>query len=322
MTLPEIPCSSVFVVHDAAIDASLLPECPRFAVEAGEASKTMETVLAIDKWLLESGADRDSLVVGIGGGVLTDLVGFAASIYLRGVRFGFVPTTLLGMVDAANGGKNGVNFEGYKNMLGTFSKPDFVLVCPEFLRSLPEREFLSGVAEMLKAFIIADWEAYDAAVELFSEHSAAGILASGALSAELSSLIGKARAVKEGIVSRDFREAGERRKLNLGHTFAHAIESLAASRGLDIRHGEAVAMGIVLASEMAVSRGLAEEDFPEMIKMDFEDCGLPVECPFTLSEMAGVLVHDKKVSGGVLNLVLPVSIGEVEILPVDIKELV
>lgn len=322
MRFPDIKCSSVFVVYDASLDEALLPDCPRFKVEAGEGRKTLETVLEIEKWLLGLGADRDSLLVGIGGGVVTDLVGFAASIYLRGIRFGLVPTTLLAMVDAAYGGKNGVNFEGLKNMLGTFSKPEFVLAEPEFLATLPEREFRSGAAEMLKTFIIGDWEAYDAAVELLSGHTPSRILSSEALTKELMALVDRARAIKEDIVSRDFREAGERRKLNLGHTFAHAVEALALERGLDIRHGEAVAMGMVIAAETAARLGLAEEDFPGMLRMDFEDCGLPADCPFTLSEMAFAISRDKKVEGERLNLVLPVSIGEVEIVPVDPKELV
>lgn len=321
IALPEINCSSVFIVYDAALEPSLLPDVPRYMVRASEAAKTMDTVLDIEKWLLENGADRDSLLVGVGGGVVTDLVGLAASLYLRGIRFGFVPSTLLGMVDAALGGKNGVNFNGLKNMLGTFSLPEFTIVEPSLLKTLPEREFLCGEAEMLKTFLIGDWEAYDSAIELFSEHKPGSILSSEALSASLMELVGRARALKTEIVSRDFREAGERRKLNLGHTFAHAIEALAAEFGLDIRHGEAVAMGIVLAAEIAVRRGLAEEDFPEMLRMDFEDCGLPVECPFTVSEMMAAASHDKKMEGGKLSLVLPVSIGEVEVESVDLNEL-
>ena len=155
-TLDSYP--AVFVVCDRAVEgfARLLGDYPTLTIYASESVKTAETAVDICRWLLEHGADRDALVLAVGGGVTTDLVGFAASIYKRGVAYANVPTTLLGMVDAGLGGKTGVNLDDYKNMLGTFRQPEFTWQFPDVLRSLPKREFLSGAAEMLKTFIIED----------------------------------------------------------------------------------------------------------------------------------------------------------------------
>ena len=142
---------------------------PGMLVEASEATKTMDTVMNICEWLMEQGADRSALVLAIGGGITSDMTGFAASIYKRGVRFAYIPTTLLSQVDAAIGGKTGVNFDRYKNMLGTIRQPEFTYICPQLLVSLPNRDFLSGVAEMLKTFIIEDNENYYDAVGLLSD---------------------------------------------------------------------------------------------------------------------------------------------------------
>ena len=211
-------------------------------IEASEESKTMDTVMEICAWLLENNADRDALVLAIGGGITTDMAGFAASIYKRGVRFAYVPTTLLSQVDAAIGGKTGVNFDRYKNILGVIRQPEFTYICPQVLETLPKRDFLSGAAEMLKTFMIEDNGNYRKAADLFfamaGEYSMevhmygedAGktwrnIVAKNRKA--LTELISAAAQVKAGVVSRDQFERGERRKLNLGHTFAHAIETLA-----------------------------------------------------------------------------------------------
>ena len=142
---------------------------PGMLVDTSEEAKCMDTVMDICGWLLENGADRDALVLAIGGGITTDMVGFAASLYKRGVRCAYVPTTLLAQVDAAIGGKTGVNFDGYKNMLGTICQPEFTYICPDMLVSLPNRDFLSGAAEMLKTFIIEDNENYYDAVGLLTD---------------------------------------------------------------------------------------------------------------------------------------------------------
>ena len=268
-------------------------------IHAGEGEKTMETVIRICTRLLQEGADRSSLLLGIGGGITTDMAGFAACIYKRGIRFGFIPTTLLSQVDAGIGGKTGVNFLGYKNMLGVIRQSEFTFICPEPLSTLPRREFLCGAAEMLKTFIIDDRNGcYERAVRALQ-----GIdLGDEEQIRSLGELIREAASVKAGIVSRDQFESGERRQLNLGHTFAHAIEKVS---GGEIAHGEAVAMGIILAAR------LSDRALEEKLKADFEACGLPAECPFPVQELAGAMALDKKAEGDIIHFIVPVRIGQV-----------
>lgn len=262
------------------------------AIDTSEMGKTMGTVLTICRWLMEAGASRQALVLAVGGGITSDLVGFAASIYKRGIRYANVPTTLLAQVDAAIGGKTGVNLDGFKNMIGVIVQPQFTYISPEPLRTLPEREFKSGLAEMLKTFLIADAKAYKQALEGVNGE-----------------LILRAAAIKAEIVQKDPFEKGERAKLNLGHTFAHAIEHEARVKGADITHGEAVAMGIILAAEKAEKDGVAKKGLAKALRADFQSLGLPTECPFGNIEEA--MKMDKKAEGGKVRFVLPVKPGEV-----------
>lgn len=268
-----------------------------------EEGKTIETVLSLEDWLLATGADRDALLLAVGGGITTDMAGFAASVYKRGIRFAFVPTTLLAQVDAAIGGKTGVNFHSLKNMLGIIRQPDFTYLCPEVLETLPARDFRSGAAEMLKTFIIEDGGNYEKAVRMLSDIAAGASIASRRN--ELQQLISAAAAVKAGVVSRDQFENGERRKLNLGHTFAHAIEWKARESGSDITHGEAVAIGIIQAAKLT-DRALADR-----LSEDFSRAGLPTALPFPLATLADAMLKDKKAEGGKVHFVLIKSIGDV-----------
>ncbi len=290
-------------------------------VKTSERLKSPETVLSICEWLLKKKADRSSLLLGIGGGVLTDMAGFAASIYMRGIRFALVPTTLLAQVDAGAGGKTGVNFCGYKNMLGVIRQPEFTYLCPAFLASLPQRDFFSGAAELLKTFMIDNRDgAYGRAVLVLSciakaeESTFPETVAS--YEQELFRLVSEALRIKMAIVSADPFEHGERRKLNLGHTFAHAIEHCAAEQERDITHGEAVAMGLVLAAGMSEKQGLAREGFRDRIAEDLETCGLGTECPFEKVELMGAMQHDKKNVGESLYFVLMREVGDVVVAPV------
>ena len=311
---------------------------PGRLVDVSEADKTMETVMDICGWLLDNGADRDALVLAVGGGITTDMVGFAASIYKRGVRFAYVPTTLLAQVDASIGGKTGVNFERYKNMLGVIRQPEFTYVCPQVLESLPHREFTAGVAEMLKTFMIEDGGNYQKAVDVLSEmqqgysilppESAADYWTDcvAAYSDELMYLISEAVQVKAGVVSRDQYERGERRKLNLGHTFAHAIETLAQHEECDISHGEAVAMGLVFAARLSDRVFRGDMDTPTALEgsvaIDLCDCGLYPESPFTIEDMAELMLKDKKAEGGKVHFVLLNEIGDVTTYALSVDEVV
>jgi 3-dehydroquinate synthetase len=311
---------------------------PGHLINASEEEKTMDTVMDICGWLLDNGADRDALVLAVGGGITTDLVGFAASIYKRGVRFAYVPTTLLAQVDASVGGKTGVNFERYKNMLGVIRQPEFTFVCPQVLESLPNREFTAGVAEMLKTFMIEDEGNYQKAVDVLSEmqqgysilppESAADYWTDcvAAYSDELMYLISEAVRVKAGVVSRDQYERGERRKLNLGHTFAHAIETLAQREDRDISHGEAVGMGLVLAARLSDRVFRGDMDTPTALEgsvaIDLCDCGLYPECPYTIEQMSELMHKDKKAEAGKIHFVLMNEIGDVTTYALAVEEVV
>lgn len=314
---------------------------PGMLVDATERDKTMDTVMDICSWLMDNGADRDALVLAVGGGITTDMVGFAASIYKRGVRFAYVPTTLLAQVDASIGGKTGVNFERYKNILGLIRQPEFTYVCPKLLESLPYRDFMSGAAELLKTFIIEDGGYYRKAVDVLSDmEKGFAILPEEDASeywqdcisshlSELKDLIAAAVRVKAGVVSRDQFEKGERRKLNLGHTFAHAIETLAQTReyrdisdGNGVTHGEAVAMGLVLAARLSdrISERSELDSLEGELNGDLIDCGIASYCPFTIEEMAYAMRKDKKAEGDLIHFVLPKAIGEVEIVDLSVDE--
>jgi len=331
------PYHHVFAVMDSNVAmspaAALMAEImnrkgvPGKLVTVSEDTKTMDTVMDICGWLLDNGADRDALVLAVGGGITSDMVGFAASIYKRGVKYANVPTTLLSQVDAAVGGKTGVNFERYKNMLGVIRQPEFTYVCPQVLETLPHREFTAGVAEMLKTFVIEDGGNYQKAVDVLSEmHQGYSILPEesaadywadciSAYSDELTYLIAEAVRVKASIVSRDQYERGERRKLNLGHTFAHAVETLAQRSGEDISHGEAVAMGLVLAARLSDRVFRGDMDTPTAmeggIAIDLFDCGLTRICPFGIGEMAEIMKKDKKAEEGRIHFILMHEIGNV-----------
>lgn len=324
-------------------------------LDVSEENKSMSTVLEICKWLMDNDAGRNALLLAIGGGITTDMAGFAASIYKRGIRFAYVPTTFLSQVDAAIGGKTGVNFENYKNILGVIRQPEFTYICPEVLGTLPYRDFLSGAAELLKTFIIDNTgNNYEKAVEVLSEiHGSIDRKQAMALHlAEIEDLAAAAAKIKAGIVERDEFECGERRKLNLGHTFAHAIESVSMSRhngsmsGHDcaksgVTHGEAVAMGMIMAAkaseryynlaseipsrreniagqnDTATSEG--GESLSSRLVRDFSRCGLPTECPFPPESLSGAMKKDKKAENGIVHFVLIRAIGDVRIedLPVE-----
>lgn len=307
----------IFVVCDRAV-AHLVPRLGLDAavveLEASEEKKSLRTVEEICRALLEGGADRKSFVLALGGGIISDMAGFAASIYMRGIRFAYVPTTLLAMTDAAIGGKTGVNFLSYKNILGSFTEPCFTWMAAASLEGLPRREVLSGAAEMLKSFIIDNVDgSYSTALEFFRTASLPE-KCDAATAARLLPLARAAAGVKAGIVSRDFRESGERKLLNLGHSFAHAIEHLAqtgADGNVGISHGEAVSMGIVLAARLSCALGYAPKGFDSSLEADFAAAGLRVKCPYAPRQLVQAMCRDKKAEAGTLSFVLMRGISDV-----------
>ncbi len=272
----------IFIVHDenvahvaAAVAATLGGVKAVIGLKTSEELKTMETAVWVTERLLEADASRGALVLAIGGGITTDITGFAASMYKRGIRYANIPTTLLAQVDAAIGGKTGVNLHGYKNMLGVFHMPEFTFLTSSVLETLPEKELRCGLAEMLKTFLIGDADAYEKCI-------AGGIT---------NDLIFRAASIKADIVCRDPLEHGERAVLNLGHTFGHAIEH--CSDGA-IAHGEAVGMGIILAARLSEGLGLAPKGLAAGLKADFDAVGLRTDCPYGIDELAAAMKKDKK----------------------------
>jgi 3-dehydroquinate synthase len=302
VTDPNVEALYGDVIRAHAADLIVIP--------TGEENKTFATVETIHRRLIEIGADRKSYILGMGGGIVTDVTGFAASTYLRGVEFGFVATTLLAQVDASVGGKNGVNVAGYKNMAGVFNQPDFVLCDTGVLATLSPREFRAGLAEMIKAGIIAD----PALFETLENHSPEELLADPGL---LGRAIVAAIKVKAAIVDADEREAGERRKLNLGHTVAHAIEHLTRR----YNHGEAVGAGLAAIAGVSVKLGLTDQTTRRRILRTLERAGLPTGTEIPTSEIMKALTRDKKVEGGALWLVAVAGIGDVAIRRTAIEEL-
>ena len=271
--------------------------CPVLWVHATEEEKTLATVERLTAELLTLQADRSTMLVGVGGGITTDITGFLAAVYKRGVPFGFVPTTLLAQVDAAIGGKNGVNFDRYKNMLGTFREPAFVYIDTDFLKTLPPRALRCGAAEMLKTFLLADARAYEQAVVLFSGPHPEQVP---------DALVRRAGEIKLSLVEQDPEDHGIRQLLNLGHTFGHAIEKLSS----EYAHGEAVAIGIAMAARLACEKELLAAETADRICRDLAACRLPVEPPVPEADLRKAILQDKKRTGDTLRFVLPTAIGK------------
>ncbi len=298
--LPE--GARVIVVTDRNVMryyGDLLSRYECIEIGLGEEHKTLDTLAHIYARLLAAGADRKTYLLGFGGGIVTDVAGFAASTYMRGLQFGFVASTLLAQVDASVGGKNGVNFEGYKNMVGTFNQPDFVLCDTALLKTLPEREFRAGLAEIIKAGLIADQELF----ELFERHDFDRFRGDEAL---LTEAIVRAVRVKKTIVDRDEKETGDRKKLNLGHTFAHAVEK--STR--DFIHGEAVAIGACMIADISAGLGLLTPEDNRRIRSVLERMELPTASGVGLPALLEALKSDKKKDADSVDLILPNGIGD------------
>ena len=296
-----LPEGKVVIVTDEVVSniyKNKFAEYPVIEIGLGEKIKTIDTLEYIFEKFLEFEVDRSTYIVAIGGGIVCDVVGFAASIFMRGLRFGFVSTTLLSQVDASVGGKNGVNFHRYKNMIGVFNQPDFVICDTEMLKTLERKEFIAGFAEIVKAgaiknealfsYIEDNWQK---ALDLDTE--------------VINHLVYESVLVKSKVVEADEREKGERRLLNLGHTFAHSFEKL-----VDILHGEAVSTGMVIASRLSVRLGFLKDHEAERIVQLLRNFGLPVTINIDVSELIAAMRQDKKREGDYIHLILLRQIGE------------
>jgi 3-dehydroquinate synthase len=278
-------------------------------ISTGEKIKTLDTVEEIYTQLLSLQADRSAFIVGVGGGIVCDITGFAASTFMRGVRFGFVATSLLAQVDASVGGKNGVNFQGYKNMVGLFRQPEFVICDLEVLKTLPPREILCGLAEIVKHAAIADADLF-----AFLEEQAESVLALDPGAIE--KLVLRSVEIKAAIVSRDETEKHERRLLNFGHTFGHAIEKVSG-----VSHGEAVSMGMVMAAALSVKKGLLTSQEDRRLHDLLAKLQLPTDFTYDPQKILDAVTKDKKRAGDRIHFVLLDGIGRAVVEPIAIEDL-
>jgi 3-dehydroquinate synthase len=266
---------------------------------SGEASKQWDSVERILRAAAEVPLGRDGTIAGVGGGVICDIAAFAASLYMRGCELALMPTTLLAMVDASLGGKTGIDFLGYKNLVGTFYPASRILVAPASLKSLPEREYLSGLAEVIKSAIIGD-------AELFAllEGSRRALL-DRELSA-VEEVVRRCLLVKGRIAEKDPREGSSRALLNLGHTFAHALESASGFTGWT--HGEAVAWGIGRSLALGLRMGITQPGFARRVAALLRAYGFRLEAPIPLAELAPAMERDKKRRDGRPRLIVARSL--------------
>ncbi len=279
------------------------------AFAAGEASKNIGTIMKLWQGMLDAGLDRKSTVVALGGGVTGDLAGFAASTFMRGIDWVGVPTTLLAMVDSSLGGKTGFDLPEGKNLIGSFYPPRLVLADPQLLATLPEAELISGMAEVVKHGIISDPELFhlcSRGLNWVKDH--------------LEEIVKRAMAVKIKIIEEDPYEKGFRAALNLGHTVGHAVELVS---NFQLRHGEAVAIGMVAEAKLAERLTVAGQGLSEAMAKSLLALGLPIQIPKELlcDELIRAMRVDKKKSNGVVRFALPVEIGRVELVDVtDLKK--
>jgi 3-dehydroquinate synthase len=276
-------------------------------VEAGEPSKASEVASDLWELLLDQGADRATVVVALGGGVVGDLAGFVAATFTRGLRFVQIPTTLLAQVDSSVGGKVGINLPGGKNMVGAFWQPRGVVIDVDVLKTLPDREFRAGMAEVVKYGVIQDAEFF-----AYLEANIAKVNARDA--AVLTYIVERCCRLKADVVEQDEREeTGLRAILNYGHTFCHAFE---AATGYDqLLHGEGVAIGMMCAARLAERLGRVDEKFVARQQALLEAVKLPLSVPdVDRDELIELMYRDKKVERGKLRFVLPTKMGHVELV--------
>ena len=288
-------------------------EASSLVIDAGEDQKTPATVARIHDACFERRLERGSLIVALGGGVVGDMAGFAAATWLRGIAVVQVPTTLLAMVDAAIGGKTGVNHPGGKNLIGAFHQPRLVLIDPATLATLPEREFRAGMAEVIKYGVIGDSALFADLEQAARRDPGAGLASQAALEpALLRTLLERSAAAKAKVVAADEREGGLRAILNYGHTLGHVVEAL-CGYGTWL-HGEAVAIGMVAAGELSLQRDLWSAAEQQRQRAVIAAAGLPLRWPdLDPGAVLACLQVDKKVRDGRVRFVLPTGIGSVQI---------
>lgn len=278
-------------------------------IKAGEQHKNQQAVDEIINRLIELNADRQTFIVGVGGGVVTDITGYASSIYMRGLKFGFVPTSILAMVDASIGGKNGIDVGVYKNLVGVINQPQFLLYDYSFLKTLPKEEWINGFAEIIKHACIKDKNMFEFLEEKSFEYYHSSVESIG-------KLIQQNVKIKYDVVLNDERETGERKLLNFGHTIGHAIENTAR-----LPHGSAISIGMVAACLISEKiNGFSKADTVK-VKQLISKYHLPISFDIDKEKTWGILLHDKKKFGKDMNFIVLEEIGKASIKKIPIPEL-
>jgi 3-dehydroquinate synthase len=308
-----LPERGVVIISDSTVRnlyGDRFPAVPVLSVSPGEGSKKLEVVEHLANELLNMEIDRTGFILAIGGGVVCDLAGFLASIYMRGIGCGYVSSSLLSQVDASTGGKNGVNLGGTKNVLGIIRQPEFVICDPNMLLTLSDQEYLSGLAELIKTAIIGDCELFNLIEKNYKN------IVDRDLNL-LSVLIAKSVKFKALVVSEDEKESGRRRILNFGHTYGHAIEMQKS-----VKHGFAVASGMELASDFSFEKGLISLDEKNRIINILEKFRLLEDHNIPDNQIDQLILHDKKKSGTDINFVFTEGIGKAFVRKVPVGEVI
>lgn len=319
--IAECEHDKIFILTDQTTHDMCLPKLQNFlclkgaqsiVIKAGDTNKTLDSLAEVWTALSQSGATRHSLMINLGGGMVTDLGGFAASTFKRGIDFINIPTTLLAMVDASVGGKTGINFGGLKNEIGVFSDSKFVIINTQFLDTLDHDNICSGYAEMLKHGLISDNKHW---AELVGFNLAQPDLA------QLQRMVAESIKVKERIVTEDPHEHGIRKALNLGHTVGHALESFAMKHGRPVLHGYAVAYGMVCELYLSARKtGFPTDKMHQTVRFILDHYGrLPYTCD-DYPELLELMRHDKKNTSGIINFTLLGGIGDIRINQTATKE--
>lgn len=276
-----------------------------FVFSAGEESKSISTLSALVEFMAENKLTRSDFAVALGGGVTGDMVGLASSLYLRGIEFVQVPTTLLASVDSSVGGKTAVNLTAGKNLMGAFYQPSLVLCDTDTLSTLPEEEFANGMAEVIKYGVIFDKELFDK-------------VKSGDVKSDMENIIARCVELKRDVVAKDEFDKGDRQLLNFGHTMAHSIEKCS---NFEIPHGSAVAIGMVIAAKASAALGWSKEDCTNAIIEANKNNSLPCECAYAPKDLADAALSDKKRTGGTINFVVPEVMGSCILKKIPVEDL-
>lgn len=296
--------SKVLVIVDENIPSNILNQYEKMIISSGEQNKSIETIQMMWSKLLELRCDRKSLVINLGGGVIGDMGGFAASTFMRGLDFLQIPTTLLASVDASVGGKLGINFAGIKNLVGIFNQPIGVICDVSLLKTLPDREFIEGFGEIIKHGAIADSEYFNFVTSKkpreFNEE-------------ELVQIIKKSCEIKKKIIEDDVTEKDKRRLVNFGHTIGHALESISLNEKIPLLHGEAISIGMAAEAKISLEKGiLSDGDFEKIVKA-IEAAGLPIKLKnLNQEKIMEKIKSDKKSEKGIVYFTLISGIGKAE----------